>query len=75
MLKGVVIGTKVETIILMIKLPEDKKSSGVVRKVTQSLIVHKAIRKTKIKGSIEEAMTTSTDLVYPVNQSSMTLVG
>ena len=47
-------------------------ASSVARKVGQSLIVHKEIRKTAIK---RKAITISPDLVDPVNKASLTLAG
>ena len=71
LLKRVVIRTKAETRIPMIKSTGGQKNaSNVTSKVTQRLIVQNAIRKTAIKIKV---MTISPDLVNPENQASLTL--
>ena len=68
MLKRVVIRTKAETRISMIK-STDKKNSSVTRKVTQRLIAQKVIRNMARKKKV---MTISSELVYQENRASMT---
>ena len=49
-----------------------KNDSSVTRKVTQRPIFQKAIIRMSRKKSIKEAITTSPEPVYPVNQASLT---
>ena len=74
MLKRVAIGTKSDIIILMIKVMEDKNTSGVISKITKSVTVQKEIIKRQ-KRSIKEAMMISRDLVDVVYQASLKLAG
>ena len=74
MLKRVAIGTKLDIIILMIKVMEDKNTSGVISKITKSVTVQKEIIKRQ-KRSIKEAMMISRDLVDVVYQASLKLAG
>ena len=74
MLKRVAIGTKSDIIILMIKVMEDKNTSGVISKITKSVTVQKEIIKRQ-KRSIKEATMISRDLVDVVYQASLKLAG
>ena len=72
-LRRVVIWTNAETRRIMIRVTGGpNNSSSVAKKVTQYLIVNKAIRNRTIKNNTVEEIKIIPELVNPVNQTSLT---